>query len=290
MLKLTTIVISLVLSVLNVVGLPQSTDSYSLSTYCYEGSAPIEGVDVLLYKVGTFSDKIVWDDKYIGISNPDLSSVKSIQACANSILSRIQGSGYNSDYSIISNNKGQVQFNDLDPGVYCIISKSKIVGNTIYTVVPTLVILDSDKSIELKATVSNINPSSPSKTIDVKKEWVLSGKAKATPVKVALLRNNIIADSVELNADNNWSYSWSNLDSSSVWSVSEISVPEGFVAELSESNNSFTITNVAIYVFKAKPPTGIGSKSYMGYIVGNALLFLLTVGIIVLVKKKETKQ
>ena len=73
------------------------------------------------------------------------------------------------------------------------------------------------------------------------------------PVTVNLLEDGSKIDSVELNEDNNWTYTWTDLDPDKSYSVEELEV-EGFVTEVTGSEEEgYTITNYApkdIRIFK----------------------------------------
>ena len=82
-------------------------------------------------------------------------------------------------------------------------------------------------------------------SVSVKKIWKLDSGGTATDaVQVALLQNGEVYATVILNADNDWSYTWSDLDNSYTWTVQEMDVPAGFTVSIDQtSSNSFTITN-----------------------------------------------
>jgi len=62
-------------------------------------------------------------------------------------------------------------------------------------------------------------------------------------IKVNLLRNGEVVETVTLSAANGWDYNWYNLDASYIWSVQEVDVADGYTASVSRSGNTFTITN-----------------------------------------------
>lgn len=78
----------------------------------------------------------------------------------------------------------------------------------------------------------------------VKKVWKLdNGGTAARSVTVALLRNGERYDTVTLSAANGWTYTWDNLDSSYIWTVMEVDVPDGFTAAIDWDGETFIITN-----------------------------------------------
>lgn len=89
----------------------------------------------------------------------------------------------------------------------------------------------------------------PTKTVSVtvNKVWK-NDKSSSRPssVKMQLYRDGkSYGSSVTLNSDNGWKYTWSNLDASYKWTVNEPSVPSGYSKKVSNSGNSWTVTNTA---------------------------------------------
>ncbi len=50
-------------------------------------------------------------------------------------------------------------------------------------------------------------------------------------------------DAVTLNKDNNWSFTWNELDEDCTWTVDEVNVPDGYTRSVTHSGNNWTITN-----------------------------------------------
>lgn len=46
-----------------------------------------------------------------------------------------------------------------------------------------------------------------------------------------------------LDAAGNWTYQWDGLDSSCKWEIKELDVPEGYIAEVTSEDDTFTVTN-----------------------------------------------
>lgn len=67
-------------------------------------------------------------------------------------------------------------------------------------------------------------------------------------VTVRLLRDGKFYDGrkdaeVELNADNQWAYTWSRLDDDYKWSVEEIDVPDGYTVDYDKDGNTIHVVN-----------------------------------------------
>ncbi len=82
--------------------------------------------------------------------------------------------------------------------------------------------------------------------VSVKKVWE-GGTNSLQPdeVKVQLFKDNIaMGDTVTLNEQNGWKYTWQGLEKSAAWTVDEVEVPEGYTKTVSgDMENGFVITN-----------------------------------------------
>lgn len=70
-----------------------------------------------------------------------------------------------------------------------------------------------------------------------------NSKNRPKDIRVQLLKDGKVADTVTLNADNNWKYQWDNLDNSAAWQVVEQTVPSGYTVAVEKEADTFTITN-----------------------------------------------
>ena len=98
-------------------------------------------------------------------------------------------------------------------------------------------------------TITNTKPGLPGPDpsyidVTVKKSWVLdNGGVQPNSITVELRRNNSTYQTVELNQDNSWTYTWKALDDQYDWKVVETDVPDGFTATVKQLGNAFFITN-----------------------------------------------
>jgi hypothetical protein len=92
------------------------------------------------------------------------------------------------------------------------------------------------------------NKYTPGKTsVTVTKSWNddnNSDKLRPSSVQVQLYDNDDkIVGTATLNTENNWSYTWTELDKDKTYHVKEVSVPDGYTSSVTGSDNNFTITN-----------------------------------------------
>ena len=108
-------------------------------------------------------------------------------------------------------------------------------------------------------------------SVGVKKVWELNGTGTASDsVTVNLLKNGKVDKTVVLNQGNNWSYTWSLLDDSYTWTVSEADVPEGFTSTITKDGLTFTITNTYVEEGKTDEEEGGGGNGGNGNGGGNS--------------------
>lgn len=84
--------------------------------------------------------------------------------------------------------------------------------------------------------------------LTVHKVWEDNGyPERPDSVKVNLLKDGKVSETVTLNEENQWTYSWDNLDDRYAWTVEE-EVPEGYEASYKTVDNTVFITNHMDYV------------------------------------------
>lgn len=118
--------------------------------------------------------------------------------------------------------------------------------------------------------------------LTVKKVWAGSGKHPES-VTVQLKRNGeAFGDAVTLNAENDWTYTWKELEARESWSVEEVAVPEGYKATYETKNTVVTITNTS-----KLPQTG--QLNWPVPVLICAGLALFVVGWVLFFRRKKEK-
>lgn len=145
----------------------------------------------------------------------------------------------------------------LAPGLYLVLGGQYVSGSKVYRAEPSLVLLpapgdaatqwDYDVTVTPKYTVHSTDaPPDSSISRRVIKVWNDADNKDSRPrsVTVQLLQNGKVYDTVTLNGQNNWRYTWNDLDARSQWTVVEREVP-GYTVTVSRSGATFTVTNTA---------------------------------------------
>lgn len=181
--------------------------------------------------------------KYVNKLNDCKVEVNSIKEVDDDLYSCIENKDL-VEYKGITNNLGIVEFNNLDLGLY-LVKETNSPSNYSYfedflVMLPNF--LDNNWIYDVYSTpktdiISLID-------ITVKKEWNNDKNNKLpSNVTIELLKDNIVIDTITLNNDNNWTYTWNNIEKSDKYSVREINIPLGYTASYRNEGYNYIVTN-----------------------------------------------
>ena len=161
---------------------------------------------------------------------------------------------------------GSVSFEKLTVGLYLVVGESYIKGNTAYTPEPMLVSLPGTEEggewiYDVKLSCKYDSETIPTRVErKVQKVWKDDGNEEKRPesISVQLLENGKIVDTVVLSRENNWEYTWKNLNGSSNWQVVEAETPAGYTVSIAREGIVFVMTNTRPSEIPPKlPQTGM---------------------------------
>lgn len=82
--------------------------------------------------------------------------------------------------------------------------------------------------------------------LSVRKVWSDGNSAhEGESISVNLLKDGVVEDTVELNDDNGWAYTFDRLVEGHTWTVEEAEVPEGYTVSYETTGTAVTIVNTA---------------------------------------------
>ena len=158
-----------------------------------------------------------------------------------------------------TNREGRVTFptgeTRLTAGLYLLMSQPKTVGGSRYTQEPQLISLPNraeedhqwSYDVLISPKFSKTPEDSPgSRYVERKvlKVWKDGeGGNRPQSIRVQLLKNGKVEETVTLSAKNNWRYSWDNLDAAEEWQVVEKETPEGYKVTVTREGITFVMTN-----------------------------------------------
>lgn len=167
----------------------------------------------------------------------------------------------------------------MSTGLYLVVGEQTMVGSYRYTVAPFLMalpnmevdqngnnLLDYDVTVEIK--YGKIDTSTPdpgsdptptpdpdptptpdpdptTENVSVVKVWNDADNEDSRPerIHVNLYRDGSFIDGQELNAENNWRYTWTGLQSGGTWSVVETGVADPYTVTYGGSGTELTVEN-----------------------------------------------
>lgn len=188
----------------------------------------------------------------------------------------------------------------LKPGLYLVVGSMRTIGTDIYSATPFFAFLPGDNEKENvwdyeviscpkfeKEENPQDNPDDKRITRKVLKIWNDKGYESKRPeeITVQLLCDGKVYETVTLNRENNWRWSWDNLEKNHDWLVTEKKIDQ-YSAKVDHSGITFTITNTYTTTEKpaqdpTKPPTKLPQTGQLWWpvlLLTAAGLFFLLIG------------
>ena len=147
----------------------------------------------------------------------------------------------------VTNKEGTATFKDLDLGLYLVMQTNAVKG---YSKIDEFLITIPKES---KGTWTYEIVAQPKVDIirlfdlTVEKVWGVSNNIPEK-VTIELLKKGEVIDTIELNEENNWTYTWEQIEKSDEYSVREINIPIGYTASYRSEGNKFIVTNTKTLV------------------------------------------
>lgn len=213
----------------------------------------IEGIEISLYKIATLSNTS-YNYEYIYDSN--ITCDVSLEDLTKSTLTNDINNCITDTTTIeikTSNKDGKVTFNNLPLGLYLVKQTNKVDGYS--NITPYLVVLPKEQDnkfiyeITSKPKTEIINLMN----LTVNKVWntTISNKNDKNNlpdyIEVQLLDNETLIDTIKLNKENNWTYTWKDIEQKE-YTVKEINIPKGYKDTYQVLDNVITITNTKTLV------------------------------------------
>ena len=128
------------------------------------------------------------------------------------------------------------------------------------------------------------------KEIKVIKVWKDDGREADRPgmIEVQLLGDGEVHETVRLDADNSWRYTWTGLDGTKEWLVVEKKAPEGYTVSVKREGTTVFITNTK--ESPEEPPETLpqtGQLWWPVFLLGGAGLVLLLTGFVGTLRRRK---
>lgn len=247
--------------------------SLTISYQDREKAAPLVGAKFNIYLVATVDEygELTTTEAFkqfsIDIRGKDEEAWEKLASTMEGYVLRDEIAATDSGFT---DGRGEVSFpaggNKLISGLYLVLGERHIQDQYRYDASPFMVMLPSqaqevnewvyDITSNAKYESEHIPDEPVTITRKVLKVWEDTGYEKSRPkeVIVQLLRDGEVYNTVTLNADNNWRYTWSGLEDDRVWTIVEKEL-EGYTVAVTREGITFVVTNTYKESTPSKPPS-----------------------------------
>lgn len=199
--------------------------------------------------------------------------------------SYILADGISPDHIAKTDENGKVSFESLNAGMYLVgsVRTEKYGKHYIFESFMAAVpgVDENGKwlyNVSAKPKMSENTPSKGEVTYKAVKTWKDNGKNRPDSVSVEIFKDGALQETVALNGENNWMYSWTTVDDGSVWSVTEKNVPDGYKVGIQKNGDTFNVTNAKQYQGGGSSKTGDTTNMTLWFLLmavsGMALVIL----------------
>ena len=204
----------------------------------------LSDVRFYIFKVGNITESGVVATEPYSAYHVDLMS----ENAAYTLMSYIERDRSEPLRTIVTDEGGSAVFDDLERGVYLITGESTVKDDVCYTVMPSLISLPSADSTSVEWHVTVVIKYGKENVFDrinlsCVKIWKDDRDTVHPEIHVELLCNGEEYDTVLLNEENNWKYSWNDLDPNCSWLVTEEEFDGDYSVDISRDQYTFTIVN-----------------------------------------------
>ena len=235
---------------------PDTNEECSLSfSYC-DGDTPIvgAGIDIYLVAERVGNDYVPVGDFALLPIDMENMDADALLTMAGTLKIYVDLLNIEPTASGATDADGKLSFTGLKSGLYLVIGRKHVQNGTEYTSTPFMVYLPYydavtgewiyDISVSPKFEERPDEPGKDKVKVKVLKVWDDDGNEPTRPenIEVHLLRDGEVYDTVILSAENNWRYSWEELDGDYEWTVVE-TVPDGYTVTITKQGITFVITN-----------------------------------------------
>ena len=285
------------LDLVNLEKIDQNAKGTITLNFHYEG-APLAGVKVSAYRIAQakrhfpaqpsyehYLQALKWNDfqDKSGAIPAGGADATRWADFAGSLANHIHADQVAPDAMASSDSNGKASFNDLEVGVYLLLAApftSTAASGETYMFSPSLVTLPSAAGGKLQYAVNAV--AKLEKVVpkpaqyQVVKHWQDGGIQTARPkaVKIQILRDEKLFQTIELNSANNWSYRWEDSEGHR-WAVAEQLGNSPYTVGYEKVGNTFTVTNTLVPKNPPKRPPLSKTGANLNYLWLAPLLMVL---------------
>ncbi len=228
-----------------------AADDKTITLICRQDDTVLSGMEWSLYRVGVRDGSAVQFVPALSGYSIDLGdlSAETVDAAAKTIEGYIIAAGVAPLAQGSTDPSGELAFGGLDNGLYLAAGKNLQVGDTCY--VPSTLLIEvrnADASLDYNAYPKfyYTDVSGQEKRYTVKKVWIDNDnqdQKRPVDLTIDLYKDAVLSDTVILNADNGWEYTWNARDDGAEWRVVERDVPAEYTVVIDYNSSQFLIKN-----------------------------------------------
>lgn len=248
----------------------------TLTVCCRAGVEKLSGLSLSLYKIASVSAdyQYTYTSDFSACPLPlnDITAQAEWDALRTTLESMVCAESCRPAATAKTDADGIAVFDGLTPGLYFLPGLTLRQDGSRLTVSSTLVAVpgldartgrwEYEVTVYPKYSRSAIPPNLGKTQYQVVKLWKGDG-VRPGSVTVALYCDGTLAETVLLSEENNWRYSWSDLEGSQ-WQVLEQDVPTGYAMSVDVRGSTFYLTNTATPTTPAATPRPSSQSPYTG--------------------------
>lgn len=238
------------------IGLIDLTQKANLTIHFSTKESPANNIKFKLYKVANINKECEFKltnkfKKYpISLENINIDNWKKL---ATTVETYIVADNIVADKVESTDIYGNASFNDLELGLYLVIGNQYVTEKNIYTPTPVFICLPTQNkqniweyniSIKIKYETEKIEEKEDTISKKVMLIWDDNNDKTSRPqsVKVYLLKDGKIYDTIELSKVNNWKHIWEGLSNKHKWRIVEAGIEDKYTTTFEEQGPTFVIT------------------------------------------------
>ncbi|MBE5804481.1 MAG: Cna B-type domain-containing protein [Clostridiales bacterium] len=255
----------------------------SLTLSLTEADKGLAGVEFSVYRVASVNEGAQFDLlDGLDAGSLDVNRLENAEDWA-ALADALAGQVASPDGTAVTDAAGNAKLSGLRTGLYLVVGKKTEIDGWTYAFAPFMASVPTrngdawqyDAHAEVKYQRTPVICD-----VQVLKLWEDEGYTKERPdsILVDLYCDGARVQTIELSADNNWSWVFTGLESAHEWSVKEQRVPEGYKVEYSQEGDTLVITNTLTGKPDAEPDipqTGLTWWPVPVLAIAGAVLFMI---------------
>lgn len=224
-----------------------------------DGTVPLEGVTVKIYRVANVNSRKVFSltgsfRKYpVNVNNLDTAA--KMNSAAQTLSAYAAADKIEPYAELKTDANGIVKLENLRAGLFLVVSENFTANGVTYKFAPFLVELpevDENGNLNYTDVIASpkkeeFDPNNPGEKKDftITKRWYDYGNEDKRPEKITvqILKNGELFKEVILSPQNNWTFKWSDYGGINVWQAIEKNVPDGYLFALNVGENTIILNN-----------------------------------------------